>query len=835
MSCLNRFSAAKRFSILAVILCLSGAATVMAAPPDSACPTTVVGTVTGIQIRSTDVGAAPPDQVILIRSSATQPVQKGMPLCAGDHVTVQGDATLVMSLADAADSSADITVYAFATVELTDPRSIFVRIGRMFATLRGVFEARTTRARLGAKGTEFQLEVADKGIEIIQLEGELDFQPLDEKSENSAPNPPSLGAPAFGFQSSFQKKKEPTQKFSTGPAVNLKRLSRLVFVPGGKRPPQVFDADEDTVRKVVDANANAILVSHPSESSRSLIRNFASTEQRARAYREARFRTIWSPENEKYFQLLGNVYVDWAEAQKAVRTYRNAGKGEGSRRDLAIYYNNLGNAYRLAGLPKEADGYFSTALREDPQFAFPYNGMGDVALDLAQAELDRGNISQAMEYLARAEDLYKKSTERSLWGKEGGQNRAIPLFHLGEVALLRAQIAADSTKGDGGKLHLDEASRSFEEALKEAPNYPFARVGLGRTFALRAQVVANSKNRDEANRYLDAARNEYRGVLERDPSFSPAHTAWGDSYGQQGDWKAAAQFYRRATQADPGYPLAYYKTAVALQRLGDAALARNYFSAFLKTESPLMLNGNRAKVSRDAVGAPPSASPPPREDEGMRGKAGPRPGMVMVPSVTGVSLDEAEDRLGHAGLKKGHVRTEKSDAPNGTVFRQQPAAGAEARSDSKVDLWRSSGPLKEVNVPSVVGSKALAASFVLGLYGLRMREQPTESSVERGKIVRQDPPAGARVMQETEIVVYVSSGGAGTQQQGARQQEDTVIVPNVVDHTLDQAKAILEKAGLVYELGSSGGREIFTNTVRRQDPPAGTKISRHSKVVVYLF
>lgn len=821
MFCLNHFSVAKRIPIVLAVLSLGGAASVMAAPPDSACPTTVVGSVKGIQIRTSDVGTAPADQVILLRSGAVQTVQKGMPLCAGDHVTVQGDATLVMSLTEATDSSADITLYAFASVELTDPRSIFVRIGRMFATLQGLFEARTTRARLGAKGTEFQLEVADRGIEVIQLEGELDFQPLDERSENLSPDPPASPALASGFRASFQKKKEPFQKFPTGPTVNLKRLSRLVFVPGGKQPPQVFDATEELVRRTVDANAAAIIVSHPPEASRSLIRNFSSPKERGAAYREARFQTIWSPKDERYFQFLGDVYVDWAEARKAVRTYRNAGKGERSRRDLAIYYNNLGNAYRLAGLPKEAEKFFSMALHADPEFAFPYNGMGDVYFDLAQSELDRANASRAMEYLARAGELYKKSTDRSLLGKEGGQNRAIPLFHLGEISLLRAQVAVESTKGDSGKQYLEEASRSFDHALREAPNYPFARVGLGRTLAMRAQIAAYSKNRDETIRYLDAARNEYRGVLERDPSFSPAHAAWGDTYGQQGDWKAAAQFYRRATQADPGNPLAYYQTAVALQRLGDTALARNYFSTFLKTESPLMLNGNRAKESLEAVAS--------RNDEDSGKK--PRPGMAIVPSVTGVSLDEAGDRLRHAGLRKGRVRSERSDTPNRTIFRQQPAADTEVRADSRVDLWRSTGPRKEVRVPSVVGSKPLAATFVLAMSGLGMREETIESSSEKGKIVTQNPPAGARVLQDTEVVVYVSSG-PGAQQQP---QKDTVIVPNVVDYTLDQAKAILQKAGLVLEQGSSGNGEIFTNTVRRQDPPAGTGISRYSKVTVYLF
>ena len=234
-------------------------------------------------------------------------------------------------------------------------------------------------------------------------------------------------------------------------------------------------------------------------------------------------------------------------------------------------------------------------------------------------------------------------------------------------------------------------------------------------------------------------------MIERDSSFAPAHLALGESYEQQGDWKAAAQFFLKATQADPHYPLAYYKTAVALRKAGDEAAARNYFGAFLQVESPLLRTGNRAKEARDAVSkALPSDG-----------------GNVVVPPLTGVSLDEAQDRLSHAGLKRGRVHFENSDASKNFIIRQEPQAGTKVNPGTKVDLWRSSGPSLPVEVPSVVGLKSWQASLALGFRGLRMREQEVESDTEKGKIVSQDPPAGAHAVQQSEIVVYVSSGGSG--------------------------------------------------------------------------
>jgi len=798
-----------RASFLLAAILSAGSLGTEFALADSVCPS-IVGAVTGIQIGSADVGTAPSDQVTLIRGGASQPVRKGMPLCAGDHIAVQREATLVMSLAENVESSADITLSAFATVELTDPHSILLRIGRMFATLRGLFEARTTFARLGAKGTELQVEVTDTGIEVIQLEGDLDFQPLESSKVGAMSNPPTGGLFSPGGRSTLFLQEKQLPKEPTGPGAKLGRLSRLLFVPGHDAQPQIVQVDETLVRKVVDANANAILGARPAESSRSLIPNFSSNERRARAYREARFGTIWLPEDPRYFQLLGNVYVDWAQAQKAARAYQNAGKIQGGNRELALYYNNLGNTYRLAGSPKEAEGYFVRARDADPTLAFPYNGWGDLFHDLAQAEYDRGNVAQAREFLERAAKLYLRSLDPLLQGKEGGRNRAIPTYHLGELALLRARLNTESAAYQI-KPDLDEAQHRFEEALNLAPEYAFARVGLGRVWAARARAVSTSENPEESARYLEAARTEYRHVIADVPSFAPAQLAMGESYDQQDDWKAAAQYFLQATQADPEYPLAYYKTAVAFKRLGDTSVARNYFAVFLKVESPLLRGGNRAKEAQDAISSPLSP-PPPLEG--------------TVPSLTGVSVNEAVDRLNHAGLQKGRVRNEHSDAPRDSVVRQQPVAGTKVSLGARVDLWRSSGPNPPVDVPSVVDMKPWQAQLALAVLGLGMREQQVESGVEKGKIVRQDPPAGARAMRGTEIVVDVSSGGSGI-------DTGLVAVPRVVGHFADRAKAEIENAGLVFDLRLGDSPER-SNIVQRQEPLPGTKVSRGAKVTVYV-
>ncbi len=803
------YRCAKRISRV-LFLCAAGASAAFG-QTDSPCPDAGAGTIKGIQVHSADAAIAPPDAVVLLRTGTTQIVRKGMPLCGGDHITVQGDAVLMMSLADGDESAADITLNAFASVELNNPHSISVHIGRMFATLRGFFEARTPVARLGAKGTEFQVEVTESGIAVVQLEGDLEVEPTGSFAASETTFHPGILPVSFQTKVPPQKKVSPP-KSPTGPPTRLTRLQRLVLVPGQGAAPEIFQADELVVRRVVDENAIAVLRSQPPESSRVVAPTFRSGKERADAYRSARFLTVWAPETKGAFQSLGNVYSDWGQAQKALRSYSKAGTADVSRRERALYYNNLGNAYRLAGSPKEAESALNNAIAADEYFAFPYNGLGDVYLDLAQSANDRDDGKNALDFLEHAKNYYLHSLDRRLEGKESGINRAIPLYHLGEISLLRARWAMEGGSSPN-KTDLFEARQSFQQALQNAPQFIFAQVGLGRTWATEALAGERLKEGKQTQDLLARARAEYEVALKQSPKFAPTHEALGESYEQQGDWKAAAQSYLQATEADPEYPLAYYKAGVALEKVGAAGVARNYFGAFLRIESPLLRNGKRADQARRVLSSTGAVA-------SLTGDS------IKVPPVVGTSVDDAEDRLKHAGLKKGHVRLEDSSAPRGFIVRQEPKAGDIVKTGTKVDLWRSSGPSAPVIVPSVAGMKSWQAGLALGLLGLRYREEQADSSYEKGKIFRQDPTEGTSVPKGTEITVYVSTGGGES-------GNDFVTVPRVIGRSWDDAKTEIQRAGFVFELRRGDSPE-HSNIVQRQSPDPGSRLPRGSKVIVFI-
>ncbi|HUP62339.1 MAG TPA: PASTA domain-containing protein [Thermoanaerobaculia bacterium] len=774
------------WSVSAILLVAAGS--VIAAPAEVPCDTDIAGRITGIQTGGASAGVADEDEIRILRQQTSQRILKGMPLCAGDQISVLGDTVLVMSLGEA---EADITVHAVTSFELANSKSIFLRVGKVFATLRGFFEAKTSTVTLAARGTEFQVEVTDAGIEVLQLEGEVEITPLESEQAQSRPGGIHLVA------------MQPERALPT--PLKLKRLQRIVVAP-----PRAHSADEERVRKAIDANANVILATRPDQPSTSLIPNFDSKSERAAAYREARFRTIWSPEA-GHFEVLGNVYVDWAESQKALVSYEKGGESPPPDRDAAFYYHNLGTAYRLAGEPRRALEYFVRSQKEDPSLVFSYNDAGDLFADLARAAYDAGNVEKARKNLESAATHYEKSLDPSLHGRGDEPYQATPAYHLGEVALLRAQWTGTS---DEIGASLERAQRWFRQALESDPQSLFALVGLGRV--------------SEAAKDAERARAHYEAALKRDSSFAPAHLAMGESFELAGNWNMAVRYFQRATQADPHYPLAYYKTARALQKIGNPELARNYYASYAQIESPLMRDGARMREAKNAIArgpdfkesdppsdsyTPPPPAPPP-----------PPPGS-SVPDLSGASSQVAELRLSAAGLRLGRVWTEPSETvPRDRVIRQRPSARQVVNRDSAVEIWLSSGPTL-VAVPDLTGSTPRQAGIDLARLGLSMRELQSEARGKAGRIVKQVPPAGFRVKRGTAITVYVVSAGSGA--------DDAVYVPNILKKTPEQARAELEKNGLRFELqyGKAPKHSIY---VQQQDPLPGTRVPRGSTVVGYI-
>ncbi|MGY2001543.1 Stk1 family PASTA domain-containing Ser/Thr kinase [Blastococcus sp. SYSU DS1024] len=104
-----------------------------------------------------------------------------------------------------------------------------------------------------------------------------------------------------------------------------------------------------------------------------------------------------------------------------------------------------------------------------------------------------------------------------------------------------------------------------------------------------------------------------------------------------------------------------------------------------------------------------------------------------------------------------------------------------------VALTRDDGPppVAQVTVPAFAGLDQATAEQRITEAGLAVGDVTTEASTTapEGQVVSSTPPSGARVEAETEVDLVVSAG------------PDTILVPNVVGLTEDQARANLEQAG----------------------------------------
>jgi serine/threonine-protein kinase len=153
-----------------------------------------------------------------------------------------------------------------------------------------------------------------------------------------------------------------------------------------------------------------------------------------------------------------------------------------------------------------------------------------------------------------------------------------------------------------------------------------------------------------------------------------------------------------------------------------------------------------------------------------------------VPGVEGLPLEQAVSRLQDDGFRT-EIATAPSDAPEGTVVAQDPAAGAEAEEGSTVDLQVSGGP-DTATVPNAVGLTETDARDRLVDAGFQVSTREVFSEREEGTVVSQEPNAGAEAESGSTVTIAVSKGTG------------QVDVPNVVGLPRAEAEAEISSAGL---------------------------------------
>lgn len=187
---------------------------------------------------------------------------------------------------------------------------------------------------------------------------------------------------------------------------------------------------------------------------------------------------------------------------------------------------------------------------------------------------------------------------------------------------------------------------------------------------------------------------------------------------------------------------------------------------------------------------------------------------ASVPSVVGLPLDSAVTRVEDEGFKADIV-SQPNEADQGIVFRQSPSAETERDKGSSVQLLVSKGP-NEVTVPNTVGVSETEARDRLAEAGLKANVVQVFSSNKIGEVVAQDPAAGGRAAEGSDVRLNVSKGTS------------EVDVPSVVGTTQEDATAQVKEAGLVANVVSVPSQEPVGVVVAQN--PTGGKADRGSSV-----
>jgi tetratricopeptide (TPR) repeat protein len=587
----------------------------------------VVGAITGILLETKSVEEVEAAQCAVRRASVTLQARKGLAICAEDSVRTGSGVTILFQPSRLTDT---ITLAPDTETEFGEG-SLFLRIGRLFAAVRGLFDVKTRFGILAAKGTKFQVEVSSEDLHITQLEDSVEFTPNPDNaflefapSTTAGVIPESGWIPIpIGYQLPQRQSEYGPAPRKTGGAHQLQPLTELTYSSANAQA-RVGSVERERCRAIVDADSRTFVQTQPAIPSKSLIPAFASTTERTATFLRARIGAVCEPEKGVWLEQLGEAYSDFAQANHALDALQRAAETTPDRGRQALFLNSLGNALRLAGRSQDAYEVYKRALGVDPSFAFPYNGLGDVYRDLASAEVDRGNLGLAQGDLFRAREYYQKSLDQSLRGKEGGTNRAIPFYNLGEVHLVLAQLRP--TEVD---QNLNTAKEMFEKAISlTGGRYPFAEVGLARIDAVKADIADKTELKGNAGEKIAGAfavallkgqlyRSSLKkldGVTQKYPDFSVAFEVLGEVLQKEGKRSDAVNTLRRSTQLDPYNAGAYFRLADALMAKGDRGTARLYYQTYVTFESPLFLTGERARRIHNILKRPAPALPAPWHD-----------------------------------------------------------------------------------------------------------------------------------------------------------------------------------------------------------------------------
>jgi eukaryotic-like serine/threonine-protein kinase len=209
------------------------------------------------------------------------------------------------------------------------------------------------------------------------------------------------------------------------------------------------------------------------------------------------------------------------------------------------------------------------------------------------------------------------------------------------------------------------------------------------------------------------------------------------------------------------------------------------------------------------------------ERHGMLDLLHPGTGAVEVPSLTGLSIDQARDLLRSRDLLLT-LEAKRPDpaVPPGRIAAQTPLAGSRTLRGIAIQAFESSGA-SAVAIPTLAGARPDDAVEQLRNRKLATGHRREEQSptIAAGLVIGTDPPAGSSVAPDTDVTLVLSSG------LGQKP------VPKVLGLRLAKAKKTLEDAGFKLGTTRTGLSDNYDDDVIiKQEPAAETLAAPNSAV-----
>ncbi|GGS86814.1 serine/threonine protein kinase [Nonomuraea spiralis] len=204
------------------------------------------------------------------------------------------------------------------------------------------------------------------------------------------------------------------------------------------------------------------------------------------------------------------------------------------------------------------------------------------------------------------------------------------------------------------------------------------------------------------------------------------------------------------------------------------------------------------------------------------------PKRVIVPSVKGLTSDEARVKIAEAGLTVGSVRRlPNMEVERNKVIRTSPEAGEKVKEGAKVGIFVSAGLV----MPDVTGMPKDEAAAYLGGQGFQVQVNEVDDDAEPCTVIAQTPKAKSEVDKGTPAMVTVSRCQTDfwdwfKGDNEARDDQEFRLVPAVIGKNVKDAQAELQAQGFrvrVNRLGN-GGVVQYQRPLPNSERPPGTMV-----------